>query len=122
MRTVLIVEDNATNADVLTRRLRRRSMSIHHAENGRIGLDMAKALKPDIILMDIGMPEMDGIAATRALRADEDTRSIPIIAITASAFEADRENAYDAGVDAFETKPVDMDKLMMAIERLAPEN
>lgn len=116
--TVLIVEDNPTNADVLSRRLRVKGYAHLCAENGAVGIQLAQSAKPDIILMDIGMPEVDGIEATRRLKADPQTQNIPIIAITASAFDSDREAALAAGCDDFETKPVDLQALLVKIRRL----
>lgn len=118
MTTILIIEDNKTNADVLSRRLAVRGFRTAIAENGRIGVDAALSLKPDIILMDIGMPEMDGIEATKAIRAHPVTQEIPIIAVTASVFESDRAAALEAGCDEFETKPVDLDSLVSKIKAL----
>ena len=96
MTLVLIVEDNPINRDVLGRRLERRGYSIRFAEDGPSGIAAAKTLMPDVILMDIGLGEMDGCEATRRIRADPETAALPIIALTASAFESDRANALAA--------------------------
>lgn len=122
MNNLLIVEDNKTNADVLSRRLGVRGYRTTVAENGQIGVDLALTLKPDLILMDIGMPELDGIEATRALKANPLTQNIPIIAVTASAFDSDRLAALEAGCDEFETKPVDLDSLIAKIKALLEPN
>lgn len=112
MALVLIVEDNPINRDVLGRRLERRGFSIRFAEDGPSGILAAKQFMPDVILMDIGLGEMDGCEATRRIRADSETAAIPIIALTASAFESDRANALAAGCIDFDTKPVDLPRLL----------
>lgn len=117
MTVVLIVEDNPINRDVLGRRLERRGYNIRFAEDGPSGVRTAKDLKPDVILMDIGLGEMDGWEATRRIKADPDTGAIPIIALTASAFESDREKSLAAGCCDFDTKPVDLQRLLGKIER-----
>lgn len=118
MASVLIVEDNKTNADVLSRRLQNRGYKVQVAMNGRIGVELALANKPDIILMDIGMPELDGIEATRVLKSNGATKAIPIIAITASAFESDRVAATEAGCERFQTKPVNIEELIDNMQEL----
>ena len=115
---VLIIEDNPINRDVLGRRLERRGYSIRFAEDGPSGIDAAGELRPDIILMDIGLGElMDGWEATRRLKADPATAAIPVIALTASAFESDREKSFAAGCSDFDTKPVDLPRLLGKIEK-----
>lgn len=116
MTTVLIVEDNPINRDVLGRRLERRGYNIRFAEDGPSGISTAKSLLPDVILMDIGLGEMTGWEATRHIKADPATASIPIIALTASAFESDREKSFAAGCCDFDTKPVDLPRLLDKIE------
>jgi len=116
MTMVLIVEDNPINRDVLGRRLERRGYNIRFAEDGPAGIEIAKSLHPDIILMDIGLGEMDGWETTRRIKADPDTARIPIIALTASAFESDREKSLAAGCCDFDTKPVDLLRLLGKIE------
>jgi len=118
MPTALIIEDNKTNSNVLARRLAKRGFSCRISENGREGVEEAFTSPPDIILMDIGMPEMDGFEATRLLKADPRTAHIPIVAITASAFTQDREQAEAAGVDGFETKPINFDNLLQQLYAL----
>ncbi|MEO5806370.1 response regulator [Devosia sp.] len=112
MALVLIVEDNPINRDVLGRRLERRGFSIRFAVDGPSGIEAAKSIMPDVILMDMGLGEMDGCEATRRIRADPETAGIPIIALTASAFESDRTNALGAGCIDFDTKPVDLPRLL----------
>jgi two-component system, cell cycle response regulator DivK len=114
---VLIIEDNPVNRDVLGRRLDRRGYNVRFAEDGPSGIAATKALKPDIVLMDIGLGEMDGWEATRRIKADPETAPIPIIALTASAFESDREKSLAAGCCEFDTKPVDLPRLLEKIER-----
>lgn len=117
MTVVLIIEDNPINRDVLGRRLERRGYNIRFAEDGPSGIRTARELKPDVILMDIGLGEMDGWEATRRIKADPATTTIPIIALTASAFESDREKSLAAGCCDFDTKPVDLPRLLGKIER-----
>ena len=101
---------------MLGRRLERRGYSIRFAEDGPTGIAAATSLMPDIILMDIGLGEMDGCEATRRIKASPATRNIPIIALTASAFESDRQNALAAGCTDFDTKPVDLARLLQKME------
>jgi two-component system, cell cycle response regulator DivK len=112
MAVILIVEDNPMNRDVLGRRLERRGFEVRFAEDGPSGIEAAKAIQPALILMDIGLGEMDGCEATRRIKADSATRHIPVIALTASAFESDRKNAMEAGCSDFDTKPVDLARLL----------
>lgn len=117
MTLVLIVEDNPVNRDVLGRRLERRGFTVRFAEDGPSGIDATQKLKPDVVLMDIGLGEMDGWEVTRRLKKNPDTASIPIIALTASAFETDRIKSLQAGCCDFDTKPVDFARLLGKIER-----
>jgi CheY-like chemotaxis protein len=117
MTLVLIVEDNPINRDVLGRRLERRGYNVRFAEDGLSGIAATKALKPDVVLMDIGLGEMDGWETTRRIKADPEISSIPIIALTASAFESDREKSLAAGCCDFDTKPVDLMRLLGKIEQ-----
>jgi two-component system, cell cycle response regulator DivK len=116
MALILIVEDNPMNRDVLGRRLERRGFEVRFAEDGASGIEAAKAMHPDLILMDIGLVGMDGCEATRQLKADAETASIPVIALTASAFESDRDKALRAGCCDFDTKPVDLARLLGKME------
>jgi CheY-like chemotaxis protein len=120
MARVLIVEDNALNRDMLGRRLARRGYNVLLAADGPSGVAMARRERPNIVLMDIGLGEMDGLEATRLILADPLTASIPIIALTASAFESDRERALAAGCIEFETKPVDLPRLLAKMEAALP--
>ena len=117
MTLVLIVEDNPINRDVLGRRLERRGYNIRFAEDGPSGIQSASELMPDVILMDIGLGEMDGWETTRRIKADPRTVDIPVIALTASAFESDREKSLAAGCCDFDTKPVDLSRLLGKIEK-----
>lgn len=112
MTVVLIVEDNPINRDVLGRRLERRGFIVRFAEDGPSGIAAASEIMPDLILMDIGLGEMDGWEATRRIKADPKTKEIPIIALTASAFESDRIKSLEAGCCEFDTKPVDLVRLL----------
>lgn len=112
MSVVLIIEDNPINRDVLGRRLERRGFIVRFAEDGPSGIAAAGEIMPDLILMDIGLGEMDGWEATRRIKADPKTASIPIIALTASAFESDRIKSLEAGCCEFDTKPVDLPRLL----------
>ncbi len=116
MTVVLIIEDNPINRDVLGRRLERRGYIVRFAEDGPSGIEAAGEIMPDLILMDIGLGEMDGWEATRRIKADPNTTSIPIIALTASAFESDRIKSLDAGCCEFDTKPVDLPRLLGKME------
>ena len=118
MARILIVEDNALNLDMLTRRLERRGHTTLSATDGLAGIEVATAERPDVILMDLSLPEIDGWEATRRLKADEATRAIPVIALTAHAMEGDREKALEAGCDDYATKPVDLPDLLAKIEAL----
>jgi CheY-like chemotaxis protein len=117
-KRILIVEDNEMNRDVLSRRLARQGFEILVAVDGRSGLAMAEAERPDLILMDLTMPEVDGWECTRRLKAAPHTRTIPIIALSAHAMRGDREKAIDAGCDDFDTKPLDFNALLDKMERL----
>jgi two-component system cell cycle response regulator DivK len=118
MAKVLLVEDNEMNRDMLSRRLIRRGFEVVFAVNGKQGVDLARSEKPDIILMDMSLPIMDGWEATRCVKADDATRSVPIIGLTAHAMSGDREKALEAGCDDYDTKPIELDRLIGKIERL----
>ena len=118
MATLLLVEDNELNRDMLSRRLRKRGYEVDIAVDGQEGLDMVKSSRPDLILMDMSLPVVDGWEATRRLKADPATSDIPVIALTAHAMASDREKALEAGCDAYETKPVELPSLLAAIEKL----
>lgn len=116
MALVLIVEDNAVNRDVLGRRLEKQGFTVEFANDGPAGVAAAAELKPDIILMDMGLGEMDGFEATRQIKENSLTAAIPVIAVTASVFDSDRKRAIEAGCVGFETKPVDLPRLLEKIE------
>ena len=118
MPKILLVEDNEMNRDMLSRRLQRRGYHIVTAEDGEQGLSMARAETPDLILMDITLPEMDGWEVARLLKADESTRHIPIIALTARVLMRDQEKAFEVGCDDYDTKPVDFGRLTEKIGNL----
>ena len=113
--TILIVEDNEMNRDMLARRLRRVGFDIVIAETGLDGVRRAHETLPDLILMDLSLPDLDGWEATRRVKASASTRHIPVIALTAHALEEERERAFDAGCDDFQTKPVDFARLLERI-------
>ena len=118
MTKVLLVEDNEMNRDMLSRRLIRRGFQVVFAMDGQQGIDLAHSERPDIILMDMSLPVIDGWEATRRLKADDSTRSVPVIGLTAHAMSGDREKAIEAGCDDYDTKPVELDCLIGKIERL----
>ena len=118
MTRILLVEDNEMNSDMLERRLARRGFEVLIAENGQTGVDLTLSEKPDLVLMDMSLPIMDGWEATRRLKADPDTSAIPIIALTAHAMASDRELAIEAGCDDYDSKPVDLPRLLGKIEQL----
>lgn len=116
MSTILLIEDNELNRDMLSRRLERKGYRIVSAEDGKEGIDLATNLQPDLILMDMSLPVLDGWEATRQLKNDPRTKSIPIIALTAHAMASDAEKAYQAGCDDFDTKPVVLERLLEKIQ------
>ncbi len=118
MAKILIVEDNADNRDMLSRRLTRKGYECVMAEDGAIGVTLAESEKPDLILMDMSLPVLDGWAATQQIKAKEQTRGIPVIALTAHAMAGDREKALAAGCDDFDTKPIELPRLLEKIEAL----
>lgn len=118
MTKVLLVEDNEINRDMLSRRLTRNGFEVVMAVNGQQGLDLALSESPDLILLDMSVPVMDGWEAARRLKADSGTIKIPIIALTARAMVQDKENALAAGCDDFDTKPVDLPRLLEKIKKL----
>ena len=115
---VLLIEDNELNRDMLTRRLERKEFIVSCAEDGQSGIDMAKNEMPDIILLDLSLPVIDGWNVARQLKADSTTKHIPIIALTAHAMKGDREKALDAGCDDYDTKPVNMEGLLDKMYKL----
>jgi CheY-like chemotaxis protein len=121
MTTILLVEDNEMNYDMLSRRLRRKGYDVLIATDGQVGLEMARAEMPALILMDMSLPVLDGWEATRQLKAAADTRAIPIIALTAHAMAGDRDQALAAGCDDYDSKPVEFDRLLDKINTLLHE-
>ena len=118
MPRVLLVEDNEANRDMLSRRLARRGYEISIATDGRQGIAAAQAEQPDLILMDMNLPEIDGWEATRLLKSQSTTRHIPVIALTAHAMVNDRQRALEAGCDDYDTKPVELSRLLSKIAAL----
>ena len=117
MARLLYVEDNEMNRDMLSRRLQRRGYEVLIAVDGEQGIKLATAEKPDLILMDMSLPVIDGWEAVRRLKASPDTDSIPIIGLTAHAMESDREKCLAAGCDDYDTKPVELPRLLAKIEQ-----
>lgn len=118
MAKLLLVEDNEMNRDMLSRRLLRKGFEICIAEDGQKGIDMASSEKPDLILMDMSLPVVNGWDATRQIKAQPELSHIPVIALTAHAMAGDREEALSAGCDDYDTKPVELPRLLEKIERL----
>src|SRR5438552_7180756 len=118
MPKLLLVEDNEMNRDMLSRRLQRKGYEVTIAVDGQQGLDLAQAQKPDLILMDMSLPVIDGWEATRRLKSDDATRAIPVIALTAHAMAGDRDKALEAGCDDYDTKPVEFTRLLGKIQAL----
>ena len=118
MATILIVEDNEVNRDMLSRRLERRGYQVEVALDGETGLEAAKNKAVDLVLMDMSLPVLDGWEATRKLKADPDTKEIPVIALTAHAMVSDRERAFEVGCDDYDTKPVDFPRLLGKIRAI----
>lgn len=116
MAKILLVEDNETNREMLTRRLERRGFEVINAVDGENAIAVAQAARPDLILMDMNLPVVDGLTATKSLKASPETSAIPIIALTAHAMAGDREKAMAAGCDDYDTKPVEFSRLMEKIK------
>jgi two-component system cell cycle response regulator DivK len=113
---ILLIEDNEMNRDMLSRRLQHRGYDVIVATDGREGIARAREEAPDLILIDMSLPEIDGWEAARRLKSDEATREIPLIALTAHALLTDREKALEAGCDDYETKPIEFSRLLAKIE------
>jgi two-component system cell cycle response regulator DivK len=118
MHTILLVEDNEMNRDMLSRRLERRGYRVVLATDGQSGVEMAGTGAPDLVLMDMSLPVLDGWEATRRLKADPATAHLPVIALTAHAMSGDRERAIAAGCDDYDTKPIELPRLIGKIEAL----
>jgi two-component system, cell cycle response regulator DivK len=121
MTKILVVEDNEMNRDMLSRRLVRKKYDVLVAVDGRESVEVARSEAPDLILMDMSLPVMDGWEATRQLKANPETQAIPIIALTAHAMSGDREKAMEAGCDDYDTKPIELPRLLGKIEALLDE-
>lgn len=119
MPKILLVEDNEMNRDMLSRRLVRRGYEVIIAVDGQQGVDLAGTVAPDVILMDMSLPVIDGWEATRRIKANDATKQIPVIALTAHAMAGDREQALAAGCDDYDTKPIDLARLLPKIEKYA---
>jgi CheY-like chemotaxis protein len=122
MPRILVVEDNEMNRDMLARRLQKRGFDVSFAITGAEGVSKALAERPDLVLMDMNLPEIDGWEATRRLRADPAGRALRIIALTAHAMEGDRQRSMAAGCDDYETKPVDIERLVKKMTALLDES
>ena len=120
MQRVLLVEDNEMNRDMLSRRLRKKGFEVDMATDGAQGVEMARRGGYDIVLMDMSLPVIDGWEATRRLRAEPETRDVPIIALTAHAMAGDRDKAMDAGCNDYDTKPVEIERLLLKMSTLLP--
>ncbi len=121
MAKILLVEDNEMNRDMLERRLLRKGFQVILAANGEEGISRAAEDSPDLILMDLSLPGIDGWEATRQIKADDETAVIPIIALTAHAMTGDREKALAAGCDDYDSKPVELERLLGKMQRLLPQ-
>ena len=118
MSKILLVEDNEMNRDMLMRRLERKGFEVVIAIDGKAGIDMAASSNPDIILMDLSLPVIDGWEATRQIKANPATQPIPVIALTAHAMAGDEQKALEAGCDNYDTKPIDLKRLLGKIDKL----
>jgi len=118
MSKILLVEDNEMNRDMLSRRLERKGFEVVLAVDGQAGVDMASSSSPDLILMDLSLPVMDGWEATRRIKADPATQTIPVIALTAHAMKEDEQKAREAGCDDYDTKPVNLSRLLEKMGKL----
>src|SRR5579863_3718725 len=122
MHKILLVEDNEMNRDMLTRRLQRHGFSVCCAHDGAAGVAMAVSERPDLILMDVALGEMDGWEATQLIKANPATSAIPIMALTAHALASDRDKSIEVGCSDFDTKPVDMERLLGKMRALLPSS
>ena len=118
MKKILLVEDNEMNRDMLSRRLKKRGYEVIMAVDGQEGVDMASSESPEIILLDMSLPVMDGWEAARRLKSNPETQTVPIIALTAHAMASDRDRALEAGCDDYDTKPIEFKRLLGKIEAL----
>jgi CheY-like chemotaxis protein len=118
MAKLLLVEDNEMNRDMLSRRLLRRGYEVAIAVDGAQGVEMARTERPDLVLMDLSLPVIDGWEATRRIKAGQDTKHLPVIGLTAHAMAGDREKALEAGCDDYDTKPIELERLLQKVEAL----
>lgn len=116
--TLLLVEDNEMNRDMLSRRLQRKGFTVEMAVDGQAGIDQARSLRPDLILLDMSLPIKDGWTVAGELKSEAELAAIPIIALTAHAMDGDRQRAIDAGCDDYDTKPIDLNRLLGKIRQL----
>jgi len=122
MSLILLVEDNEMNRDMLSRRLKRKGFDLVYAEDGVAAVENAKQHMPALILMDVSLPEMDGLEATKLIKRDPATANIPIIALTAHAMDGDRERCLAAGCNDYDTKPIELSRLLEKMNALLPES
>ena len=122
MSLILLVEDNEMNRDMLSRRLKRKGFELVYAEDGVAAVENAKQHIPALILMDVSLPEMDGLEATKLIKRDPSTANIPIIALTAHAMDGDRERCLAAGCNDYDTKPIELSRLLEKMKALLPES
>ncbi|CAG7633040.1 Polar-differentiation response regulator DivK [Paenibacillus solanacearum] len=122
MNKILLVEDNEMNRDMLSRRLMRKGYEVVMAVDGQQGVDMARSEAPNLILMDLSLPVLDGWDATRQLKQSSETKHIPVIALTAHAMTSDREKALEAGCDDFDTKPIEWNRLLEKMQQFLKES
>ncbi|WP_036479625.1 response regulator [Myxosarcina sp. GI1] len=122
MTKILLVEDNEMNRDMLSRRLKRRGYEVIMALDGSQGVSMTISERPDLVLMDMSLPILDGWEATKTIKANPNTQSIPIIALTAHAMAGDREKALEAGCDDYDTKPIELNRLIDKILHFLPQS
>lgn len=122
MTKILLVEDNEMNRDMLSRRLLRRGYEVIMALDGQEGVNLARSETPDIVLLDVSLPVLDGYEATRQIKASPATSRIPVIALTAHAMAGDREKALEAGCDDYDTKPIELPRLLEKIEALVSKD
>lgn len=122
MKTILLVEDHEMNRDMLSRRLRRKGFTVEEAVDGLQALEKIAALKPDIVLMDMSLPRMDGWEATKRVKSDDTIKHIPVIGLSAHAMSGDRQKGLNAGCDDYDTKPIDFKRLLEKINTLLERN
>jgi len=122
MKRILLVEDNEMNRDMLSRRLARKGFDVTIAEDGESGIELVLSERPDLVLMDMSLPGIDGLEATRRIKSNPEFSSTPVIALTAHALTSDRDKAFEAGCDEFDTKPVELPRLLEKIAKFLGDN